>query len=76
MGEKDVILEALQEQPDWEDPPADRCQVPSLSTQHTVYQLSPTQPVTRRSKASPTVSAQPVQVKSLPYYRKLATETL
>ena len=69
MGEKDAILKALQEQPDWEDPPTDRwpgfeAVNPRLST--TGYELSPTQLVTRRSKAAPTASAQPVQVKSPP----------
>ena len=59
-GEKDAFREALQEQPDW-DPP-DRWPGPESVTFSTGYQLSPTQPVTRRSKAAPIASRQSVQV--------------
>ena len=61
-----TILEALQEQPDWEGLPADRWPGPEAVTFSTGYQLSPTQPVTRRSKAAPPASGQTVSVKSPP----------
>ena len=48
MGEKDALLEVLQEL-DWEGPPTDRWLGPEAS--HCGYQLQP-RPVTRRSKAA------------------------
>ena len=61
--EKDAILEAMQEQQDWEDSPPPRW--PGDAD----FQLSPTQPVVRRSKAAPVV-----QVKSPPTLRSGNTE--
>ena len=61
--EKDAILEAMQEEQDWEDSPPPRW--PGDAD----FQLSPTQPVVRRSEAAPVV-----QVKSPPSLRSGNTE--
>ena len=47
-------------------PPAERWPGPEAVTFSTEYQLLPTQPLTRRSKAAPVASGQTVQVKSPP----------
>ena len=65
-AEKDAILEAMQEQPDWEDLPPGRWPGPVRQPQRGMFLLSPTQRVARRSKAAPTALAQPIQVKSPP----------
>ena len=58
MNEKDAILEALQEVLDWEDPPPARWPASGSGYNNADFQLSPTQPVARRSKAAPTAFAQ------------------
>ena len=55
-----TVLEASQEQPDREDPPAERWPGPDAVTFSTEYRLSPTHSMTRRSKAPPMASAQPL----------------
>ena len=66
QGTSASLLEASSEQPDWEDLPAERWPGPDAVTLSTDCQLSPTQPMTRRVKGSPTTPGQPVQVKSPP----------
>ena len=51
---------------EWEDLPTDRWPGPEAVTFCNEYQLSPTQPVTRRSKAAPIASGQIVHVTSQP----------
>ena len=63
--EKNALSEALLEQPDCEEPSADRWPGHEPVTFSTEYQLSPTQPMTLR-KAASIVSGQTVQVKSPP----------
>ena len=58
---------------DWEDAPPVRWPGPDSGNLNADFQLSPTQPVARRSKAAPTVSAQPVQVRSPPPYASNST---
>ena len=65
IGRKITFLEALLEQPDCEEPSADRWPGHEPVTFSTEYQLSPTQPMTLR-KAASIVSGQTVQVKSPP----------
>ena len=58
---KGTVLEALQEQPDWEDFPTERWPGPEAVTFSTEHQLSPTQPNDKACKSSsnnsPPVSA-------------------
>ena len=66
IGEKESILEALMKQQDWDVAAPDRWLGPDATELNNDHQISPTEPMPRRVKATPTTLGQTLPVKSPP----------